>query len=120
MGRFGSQTSIFRSVRRLDAAQLGAGNLALYFASQSAGRLFWPLAASIVCMLIVVFGGWVALAATDSLAWVFIPVATGMAVYGVGMGFVTGRGGWFRGKCFLPLASTALPEGYHFDGVEAA
>ena len=59
--------------------------LALYFASQGAGRLFWPLVASVVRMLVAVLGGWLALAATGSLEWVFVAVAAGMAVYGVSL-----------------------------------
>lgn len=70
--------------------------LALYFASQGAGKLFWPLAASIVRMLIAVLGGWLALAMTGALAWVFIMVAVAMATYGVGLGLLIRGGVWFR------------------------
>ena len=37
--------------------------LALYFASQGAGRLFWPLFAGLLRLLIAVGGGWAGLAA---------------------------------------------------------
>ena len=42
--------------------------LALYFASQGAGRLLWPLLAGILRMLIAVGGGWLALSA-DRRSW---------------------------------------------------
>src|SRR4029079_16350056 len=44
--------------------------LALYFASQGAGRLFWPLTAGFLRMLVAIGGGWLALRATGSLSWV--------------------------------------------------
>ena len=41
--------------------------LSLYFASQGAGRLFWPLFAGLLRMLIAIGGGWIALRMTGSL-----------------------------------------------------
>ena len=38
--------------------------LALYFASQGAGRLFWPLSAGFLRMLVAIGGGWLALRLT--------------------------------------------------------
>lgn len=70
--------------------------LALYFASQGAGRLFWPLAASIMRMLIAVLGGWIALAFTGSLTWAFTAIAVAMVFYGAGLGIIISRGAWFR------------------------
>ena len=43
--------------------------LALYFASQGAGRLFWPLTAGFLRMLVAIAGGWIALRLTGSLHW---------------------------------------------------
>lgn len=76
---------------------MGLG-LALYFASQGAGRLLWPLASSVVRMLIAVLGGWLALRLTGSLGWMFAAVAAGMVVYGVSLGMLIGSGVWFRGR----------------------
>ena len=45
--------------------------LALYFASQGAGRLFWPLFAGFLRMLVAIVGGWLALRA-DRLAAVAV------------------------------------------------
>src|SRR5436190_23232705 len=46
--------------------------LALYFASQGAGRLLWPLSAGFLRMLIAVGGGFIALRFTGSLQWLFV------------------------------------------------
>ena len=70
--------------------------LALYFASQGAGKLFWPLVSSVVRMVVAVGGGWLAYAATGSLGWVFAAVATGMLVYGTSLGLLIRCGAWFR------------------------
>nr|WP_294168995.1 MATE family efflux transporter [uncultured Sphingomonas sp.] len=71
--------------------------LALYFASQGAGRRLWPLVSSVVRTLIAVVGGWLALAMTGSLTWVFV-VAVGMVVYGGSLAVLIGSGAWFRGR----------------------
>lgn len=70
--------------------------LALYFASQGAGRLFWPLAASIVRMLVAVLGGWLALAWTGTLEALFAIVAAAMFIYGAGLALLIRSGVWFR------------------------
>ena len=41
--------------------------LALYFASQGAGRLFWPLSIGFLRMLVAIGAGWLALCLTGSL-----------------------------------------------------
>ncbi len=58
--------------------------LALYFASQGAGRMVWPVTASL-CRMAVAIGGAVVLTATTDLGviGVFAPVAAGMLVYGL-------------------------------------
>ncbi|MEO3473638.1 MATE family efflux transporter [Roseomonas sp. CAU 1739] len=72
--------------------------LALYFASQGAGRLLWPLVASVVRMIVAVAGGWLAYAVTGDLAWVFAAVGAAMVIYGVGLAAIIGSGAWFRGQ----------------------
>jgi Na+-driven multidrug efflux pump len=57
--------------------------LALYFASQGAGRLRWPLIAGFGRMLVALVGGWLALRATGSLQWLFVAIGLGMLLYGV-------------------------------------
>src|SRR5438094_7870294 len=56
--------------------------LALYFASQGAGRLFWPLSAGFLRMLTAIGGGWIALAITGSLRWLFAALAFGLFLQG--------------------------------------
>jgi Na+-driven multidrug efflux pump len=70
--------------------------LALYFASQGAGRLGWPLLSGLLRLVIAVGGGWVALHLTGSLAWVFLALAAAMVVYGVVLTAIIASGSWFR------------------------
>jgi putative MATE family efflux protein len=70
--------------------------LSLYFASQGAGRLFWPLLGGFVRLLIAVGGGWLALRLTGSLGWVFAALALALVVYGVVVGSAIAAGAWFR------------------------
>ncbi len=70
--------------------------LALYFASQGAGRLFWPLVAGLMRMVIAVGGGWIALRLTGSLGWTFAVLGLAITLYGVLLGGVIAAGAWFR------------------------
>ena len=74
----------------------GAG-LALYFASQGAGRLLWPLLAGFARMTIAIGGGWLVLHATGSLSWMFLAVGVALAVYGAGVAAAVWSGVWFSG-----------------------
>ncbi len=56
---------------------------ALYFASQGAGRLSWPLLAGLLRLIIAAGGGFLALHFTGSLFWLFSALATGLLVYGI-------------------------------------
>ena len=70
--------------------------LALYFASQGAGRLFWPLTAGFLRMLVAVGGGWLALYLTGSLRWLFAALALGLVLYGLTVLAAVVSGTWFR------------------------
>jgi Na+-driven multidrug efflux pump len=70
--------------------------LALYFASQGAGRLFWPLTAGFLRMLVAVGGGWLALRMTGSLTWLFAALALGLVIYGLTVLAAVVSGTWFR------------------------
>ena len=72
--------------------------LALYFASQGAGRLLWPLLAGCARLVIAVGGGWLALAATGSESSVFVMLAVALAAYGAIIGIAVRSGVWFRSK----------------------
>jgi len=70
--------------------------LALYFASQGAGRLFWPLAAGTLRVAIALGAGWIALKLTGSLDWLFGALALGLVVYGIVLTTAVASGRWFR------------------------
>lgn len=70
--------------------------LCLYFASQGAGRLLWPLLAGLLRLVVAVGGGWVALLLTGSLMWVFVALSVALAVYGVTLASAVASGVWFR------------------------
>ncbi len=70
--------------------------LALYFASQGAGRLFWPLSAGFLRMLVAIGGGWLALRLTGSLHWLFAALALGLVLHGLTLLGAIGAGAWFR------------------------
>jgi putative MATE family efflux protein len=70
--------------------------LSLYFASQGAGRLFWPLFAGLLRMLIAIGGGWIALRTTGSLGWLFAALSAALVVYGLTLSSAIASGAWFR------------------------
>jgi putative MATE family efflux protein len=70
--------------------------LSLYFASQGAGRLFWPLFAGLLRMLIAIGGGWIALRMTGSLGWLFAALSAALVIYGVTLSGAIASGAWFR------------------------
>lgn len=70
--------------------------LALYFASQGAGRLGWPLFAGLLRLVIAVGGGWLALSLTGSLAWLFAALALALVAYGLTVAGAVAAGAWFR------------------------
>ena len=68
--------------------------LSLYFASQGAGRLRWPLLGGFARLLIAVAAGWAALALTGSLAWLFAALAAALVAYGLIVLTAVARGAW--------------------------
>jgi MATE family, multidrug efflux pump len=70
--------------------------LALYFASQGAGRLFWPLSAGFLRMFVAIVGGWIALRLTGSLYWLYAALALGLFLHGTTLLAAISSGGWFR------------------------
>jgi len=70
--------------------------LSLYFASQGAGRLFWPLFAGLLRLLIAIGGGWLALRWTGSLGWVFAALSAALVIYGLTLSAAIASGAWFR------------------------
>ena len=72
--------------------------LSLYFASQGAGRLAWPLLGGLFRMVIAVGGGWLVLTLTGSLTWAFAALAMALVVYGVTVVSAIASGVWFRAR----------------------
>jgi Na+-driven multidrug efflux pump len=70
--------------------------LALYFASQGAGRLAWPLFAGFLRMGIAIGGGWAAWYATHDLRVVFATLGLALVVYGSVLIAAIKTGVWFR------------------------
>src|SRR5216683_7277941 len=69
--------------------------MALYFASQGAGRLLWPLLANLTRLVIAAGGGWLALRWSGDLSHVFLALGAALAAFGlINAGAVAG-GAWF-------------------------
>jgi len=69
---------------------------ALYFASQGAQRLFWPLTAGILRLFIASVIGWFVFQWTHSLQWFFAVSAFAMCAYGTIVATAVYRRTWFR------------------------
>jgi Na+-driven multidrug efflux pump len=69
--------------------------LSLYFASQGAGRLGWPLVASAIRLGIGIGCGWLALALGASLNWLFVALAFALVVYGTVVAVAIASGAWY-------------------------
>jgi putative MATE family efflux protein len=69
--------------------------LSLYFASQGAGRLFWPLVAGTLRVIVALGGAWFALSLGASPTWIFLSLGIALLVYGVTNATAIWRGGWF-------------------------
>ncbi|MEJ1976153.1 MAG: MATE family efflux transporter [Acetobacteraceae bacterium] len=78
--------------------------IALYFASQGAGRLGWPLVGGLARMVVALGGGWLVLRLTGSVAWLFAVYALGIFLYGVIIAVSVGSGAWFRQPREAPIS----------------
>lgn len=70
--------------------------IALYFASQGAGRLAWPLIAGLLRVIVALGGGWLVIHITGSLDGLFAIYAAGLVTYGLVIAGAVGSGRWFR------------------------
>ncbi len=70
--------------------------MALYFASQGAGRLLWPLLANMARLLIAAGGGFIALRWSGDLSAVFVALAVALAAFGLINAAAVVSGVWFR------------------------
>jgi Na+-driven multidrug efflux pump len=70
--------------------------MALYFASQGAGRLFWPLMAGVLRLVVAAAGGWLALRLGLGLAGVFLALGLALVVMGLVNAVSVAGGAWFK------------------------
>jgi putative MATE family efflux protein len=69
--------------------------LALYFASQGAGRLAWPLIAGFTRLLIAALGGWLAINQFGAgLSGLFVAIALALIVFGATVATAVKAGAW--------------------------
>jgi putative MATE family efflux protein len=76
--------------------------MALYFASQGAGRLLWPLLANLTRLAIAAGGGWLALRWSGQISQLFIAQAAALATFGLIITAAVASGAWF-GRLSWPM-----------------
>jgi putative MATE family efflux protein len=81
--------------------------MALYFASQGAGRLKWPLLANVTRLAIAAGGGWLALELGGDLTQVFLAQSAALAAFGLINAAAVARGAWFSPAA--PAAAALRP-----------
>jgi len=69
--------------------------MALYFASQGAGRLLWTFVANMARLLIAAGGGYIALRLTGNLTGVFAALAVALSAFGLINAAAVACGVWF-------------------------
>jgi Na+-driven multidrug efflux pump len=80
--------------------------MALYFSSQGAGRLLWPLLANFTRLLIAAGGGWLVLQWGGGLLGVFAAQAIGLAAFGLIIAGAIAMGAWGTRPGALGLRAT--------------
>ena len=83
--------------------------LALYFASQGAGRLLWPLIANLARLAIAALFGWLALRWNGELSQVFIAQSLALVAFGLINAAAVAGGAWF-GPLMWPWSATTARE----------
>ena len=81
--------------------------LVLYFASQGAGRLLWPVAGNIARLLVAGIGGWLAIRWGGNLWHVFVAQGAALVVYGIVIAAAIAGGAWF-GRVGWPVRTHVL------------
>jgi putative MATE family efflux protein len=81
--------------------------LVLYFASQGAGRLLWPVLGNIARLAVAGIGGWLALRWGGQLAHVFVAQGAALVVYGIVIASSIAGGAWF-GRVGWPRTTAGL------------
>jgi putative MATE family efflux protein len=81
--------------------------LILYFASQGAGRLLWPVLGNIARLVVAASGGWLALQWGGGLTQVFIVQGMALTIYGLINALAMMGGAWF-GPVGWPRSTAAM------------
>jgi MATE family, multidrug efflux pump len=93
------------------------GGLALYFASQGAGRVGWAMMVAVLRVMIAAGGGWLAVTIVGGSTALFVVIAGALVIYGLGNAAAVAGGAWFktvssqnrqRIETILPIANTQL------------
>jgi putative MATE family efflux protein len=69
--------------------------LSLYFASQGAGRLLWPLVGAVARLVVAALAGWLALRSSGELLHVFLAQSVGLVAAGLINWAAVAGGAWF-------------------------
>jgi len=81
--------------------------LVLYFASQGAGRLLWPVAGNVLRLAVAAIGGWAALHWGAGLGPLFLAQGLALLAYGLVNALAIAGGAWF-GPVGRPRSITSL------------
>jgi putative MATE family efflux protein len=84
--------------------------MALYFASQGAGRLAWPFGANLTRLAIAAGGGWLAMRWNANVSYVFIALSTAVAAFGVINATAVAGGAWFGPISWRRLVGRGAPD----------
>jgi putative MATE family efflux protein len=82
--------------------------LALYFASQGAGRLLWPLIANLTRLSIAAGVGWLALRWSGDISHIFLAQSAALVAFGVINAAALAGGSWFRPLTWPWIATAGL------------
>lgn len=83
------------------------GGLALYFASQGAGRLGWPAVAAVLRVVIAAGGGILAIRMGAGTFGLFMTVGGALAVFGIVNAAAIALGAWFKRERVAALPQTS-------------
>ena len=81
--------------------------LVLYFASQGAGRLLWPVMGNLARLVVAAVGGWLAIRWGGGLVQVFWAQGAALIVYGLVIATAIAGGAWF-GRVGWPCSTATL------------
>jgi putative MATE family efflux protein len=84
------------------------GGLALYFASQGAGRVGWAMMVAVLRVIIAAGGGWLAVGMFGGSTALFIVIAAALVIYGLANVIAVASGVWFKERKLPPLSAVNM------------